>query len=43
MKRAYEGEFIYLFEHYFSSDSMSVKTQWQSATLYKNQKTSQWT
>lgn len=36
---AYEGEFIYLFKHYLSSDSMSVKTQWQ----YKNQKTPQWT
>lgn len=22
---AYEGEFIYLFQHYFSSDSMSIR------------------
>lgn len=25
MKSAYEGVFIYLFQHYFSSDSMSIK------------------
>lgn len=38
---AYDGGFIYLFQHYFSSDSMSIKKQ--SATLHKNKKTSQWT
>lgn len=25
MKSAHEGEFIYLFQHYFSSESMSIK------------------
>lgn len=25
MMSAYEGEFIYLFQHYFSSDSMSIR------------------
>lgn len=38
---AYEGEFIYLFQHYRTA--CQLETLWQSATLHKKRKTSQWT
>lgn len=46
MMSAYEGEFIYLFQHYFSSDSMSIRnlmTVGNIAQKKKKKKTSQWT
>lgn len=40
---AYDGEFIYLFQHYFSAYSMSIKNLITVGNIaQKKQKTSQW-